>query len=153
MNFNVYNTDNPDIEGMRSRAGELFGNPDFANRRFSTLQTAQVAEATYIVEAETPVRYDPDTEVKEGGIVGAAALLPSGEILVCVNDESLRNGVGTRLLEEVERGSTTVEPFLDMGVHNVEGQHFALTAGYRPSGINVEGRVIYTRPSAIRRNA
>lgn len=146
MNINLYVEGNHDLEGARSRMRDLLGNADFSGRNFSASKIEEVDQSTLLVEAEIPVHYNPDTEVKEGGVLGVGAQLPSGELLVCVNSEAYREKIGTEILNTIHRNRPQ-NGFFDLSVHNMEGQAFALASGYRPSSLSLDGRIIYTQPS------
>ncbi len=143
MNFTYYDEDHPDIEGARSRAEVLLGNDVLSDRRFPPPKVRLIRECSAVCEAETPTHYDPDTEVKTGGLNGVIVQLRTGEILLAVNPDSRRHGVATRLLSTIVN-STGRTGFFDLSVHNDEAQHFALTAGYRPLAVTTAGRIHYT---------
>ena len=96
----------------------------------------------------TPFEYDEETEVKSGGLVGVAVLLPDNRVLFAVLPDQRRKGVGremTRLL------AGRYDYFnLNWWIHqeNRDGQQFALAVGLMPYQVNRHGAVLY-RATAV----
>lgn len=97
-----------------------------------------------IVEVGRPSSYDPDTEVKTGGVVGMAVVYESGRTMLAVAPASRGSRVGRTLLAEAGYGLTITDP-LTLWIHqsNVGAQRFALACGLVPESMNGSGAIAY----------
>lgn len=143
IQYTHFHPDHIDIEGARSRAigfFELTGNSD---RRYSDTAIQQIADSVYIVEAATPVRYDPDSEVKVGGTSGVAVVLPSREILLAVNPECRRQAIGLNLYSALSAESPHTDNHFVVSTHNIPAQRFLLAVGLIPTALDLRGSITY----------
>jgi hypothetical protein len=124
-----------------------------ANRRYSSqalMAVLTAAERQYreddpsawVITVEAPYNYDPDTEVKSGGLVGVMVQLNDGScrVLMAVAAPARRCGVGTALTvaHSVLGGWTAW-----VKTSNRDAQQFLLARGLQPMHINSQGAVRY----------
>jgi hypothetical protein len=95
--------------------------------------------------AGRPSSYDPDTEVKQGGIMGVVAVWEGTKVLLGVGREKRRQGVGRCLLQAAQGmlgyGLSGAQAWV--GQHNTEGQMFLLSQGWRIASLNSSGAVCF----------
>lgn len=108
--------------------------------RWARTPSLDVTEFPPFVVVEEAASYDPDTEVKSGGIIGMAYALPSEyeggtRAVLAVRQQSRCKGLGRYLLAElgVYLSST---PALFVGRTNTVGLMFALANEYLVEGMN-----------------
>jgi len=97
-------------------------------------------EAPVVVVVEAPVRFDPETEMKEGGVLGLAVVWRE-RIALAVNRRARRKGLGTALL--VQARVFAPGAGLYVAPRNIGAHHFLLEAGMRPLSVGSSGVVRY----------
>lgn len=99
-------------------------------------------ELPSIVTAEVPFAYDEETEVKSGGVLGIAVVLPDGRVMLAVHADKRRTKLGKALLSFV---TSYFHSYPQVWVHrgNTIGAQFCLSMGYMPWLINPSGAVQY----------
>lgn len=90
----------------------------------------------------SPTRYDPDTEVKYGGMMGVA-IAWSDRLMLAIHADRHRQGAGTLLLEELRCRSSDMALRTWVSSGNVAGQMFLLASGWKPVSLNSAGAVCY----------
>jgi hypothetical protein len=114
---------------------------DYAEMARMGLQNTAITVPTadiYILEM--PSSYDPDTEVKSGGIVAACAYWPEvdGRYVLAVGGNSRRQRFGSVLTKYIQY--ITGNPmYVWVSPENQTGQHFLLTMGFAADTINRMG--------------
>lgn len=110
----------------------------FADR----IDQGHVDDIPCIVTCEVPFSYDEDTEVKSGGIVGIAILLPDNRMMLAVHSERRRKRVGTALLRFVGNYFTSY-PVVWAHRANTTAAGFLASQGLMPWAVNTAGAVQY----------
>lgn len=108
----------------------------FADR----IDQGHVEDIPCIVTCEVPFSYDEDTEVKSGGIVGIAILLPDNRMMLAVHSERRRKRVGTALLRFVGDYFTSY-PVVWAHRANTTAAGFLASQELMPWAINTAGAV------------
>lgn len=95
-----------------------------------------------VVTCEVPYSYDEDTEVKSGGVLGIAVLLPDERVMVAVHSERRQKRVGTSLIDFV-RNYFTSYPVVWVHRANFTGAAFLASLELMPWELNAAGAVQY----------
>lgn len=106
---------------------------------------AEYSNMPVVLRAERVSRYDEETEVKYGGVVGVCIGMPAGDdrLLLAVHSEHRRHGVGAMLVG-CARNYHTADPVAWVGTRNTVGQMFLLAQGWTPTSLNGGGAICYS---------
>ena len=120
----------------------------FADRLDAGVDPSELNALPAIVVAETPFSYDEDTEVKSGGVLGMAVMLPGGRTMIAAHSEYRQHRIGTALLQFMR---TYYNEYLIVWVHrqNLAGASFLLSQGLMPWSINAAGAVQYCQRQPV----
>lgn len=105
--------------------------------------TVETSTIPMVVTATVPFAYDEDTEVKSGGMVSAAVVLPDGRLMMAVNSNIRRAKLGLSTFRFV---TNFLHPTPVVWIHqaNQEGASFALALGLQPREVNSRGAVAWS---------
>lgn len=101
--------------------------------------------APWVFAAAKEVTYDEDTEVKSGGTVALAVLLPAewgAKLVMAVHPDARRQGHGRRLMMHARDYLSGIHAWV--GNSNVVGQQFLLSTGMVPTSMNGRGSLLYS---------
>lgn len=101
-----------------------------------------------VFSAATPVTYDEDTEVKQGGTLATAVCLPSSDgmsvrVVLATTHNARRQGLASTLLDRIH--ARYVNPYFYVGNANIAGQQFLLSKGLMPQRMNASGAILFAR--------
>lgn len=148
----VYDEQDPAYGAVMSRAFEFLrthARSNYSNTSFmQVLDGPNRPEGTpkpLLFTAEVPFNYDPDTEVKTGGLLGVLVQLNDGQsrALCSVAEPHRRQGVASALLY-LHREAAGAPAFW-VGRQNVTAQTFLLRNGYFVEQMNSRGALRFTQ--------
>lgn len=122
----------------RYSAASLMRLMDFADR----IDAGERENLPSLVTCEVPFTYDEDTEVKSGGIIGIAVMLPDNRTMIAVHTQRRKARVGTSLIRFV-RDYFTSYPVVWAHRANTQGAAFLAACGLMPWAVNTSGAVQY----------
>lgn len=111
---------------------------------------------TLVIMEDEP-GYDEETEVKTGGIIGVALIIPSLDespckVLMAVKEARRREGVGTKLMAGFRQVMPTYNTVTYVSATNTTGLLFAIDAGFLPAELTPNG-VMQLRYDELRSRA
>lgn len=98
------------------------------------------SESPVVIMVEAPTRYDPDTEMKQGGTLGVAVAWRD-RIALAVAPTERRKGLGGALLSQARVFAPQAGCYV--AARNVIAQHFCIQAGLTPMSVSSTGVVRY----------
>ncbi len=127
---------------MKMRVLQMAEEVEAARERGSTA----VAGTPVVLALNQPFRFDEDTEVKSGGLIGVVVMWPSesGRVILAVHADYRRKHLGRTLLSVLRNQGTSVQLTSWVNKYNHVGQHFLLSTGFTPTGFNQSGGVCWT---------
>lgn len=161
--FSAFNAD--DVDGLSNELRQAFsflrrhGNGRYSAGSLMKLLTAadRLDEATaggfnvlasdvpMVATATVPYEYDEETEVKKGGTLACAIVLPDGRMMMAVNTNARRQKLGLALFHFVTgTGYVHGNPVVWIHQGNRDSAHFALAAGMQPREVNSRGAVAWS---------
>ena len=111
---------------------------------------------TLVIVGDEP-GYDEETEVKTGGIIGVAIIIPSldespSKVLMAVKESRRREGIGTKLMAGFRQVMPTYNTVTYVSATNTTGLLFAIDAGFLPAELTPNG-VMQLRYDELRSRA
>lgn len=111
---------------------------------------------TLVIMEDEP-GYDEETEVKTGGIIGVALIIPSldespSKVLMAVKEARRREGIGTKLMVGFRQVMPTYNTVTYVSGSNTIGLLFAIDAGFVPAELTPNG-VMQLRYDELRSRA
>lgn len=145
-----------------STIGSLMRKVDVCEERISTGDNgsaffdADYRMPTLLIVEDEP-GYDEETEVKTGGMLGVALIIPSldespAKLLMAVKEARRREGVGTKLMDGFRQVMPTYNTVTYLSNTNTVGLLFAVDAGFVPAELTPNG-VMQLRYEECRRRA
>lgn len=95
-----------------------------------------------VIVAEVPFSFDEETEVKSGGVLAIAVVLPDGRMMLAVHEGKRRIKLGTAIYGFI---TNYVYPYPVAWVHqaNTQGQMFLLSVELQPWQMNSGGALAF----------
>lgn len=107
------------------------------------LMQQTVGTMPLLVVADTPITYDEETEVKQGGMLGIVVCWPNDRTVIAVHARRRREGLGMALMDRLIYNIGRESVVLWAARDNRVGHHFALDLGLFPSAMNLSGAIRY----------
>lgn len=110
------------------------------------LDAGRGVEAPLVLVLERPFTFDPDTEVKSGGLLGVAVVWPgSNKLVMAVHRMFRRARIGATMLSLLNFPGCQYSMTTWVNRRNTTGQHFLLATGWSVSTLNSSGGMCWTR--------
>ena len=145
-----------------SQLGSLMRKVDVCEERVASINgrhsyfDADYRMPTLLIVGDEP-GYDEETEVKTGGIIGVAIIIPSldespSKVLMAVKESRRREGIGTKLMAGFRQVMPTYNTVTYVSATNTTGLLFAIDAGFLPAELTPNG-VMQLRYDELRSRA
>lgn len=97
-----------------------------------------------VIVAEVPFGFDEETEVKSGGPIAIAVVLPDSRMMLAVHGEKRRIRLG-KCMYSYANYALNVRPTVWIHQDNTDAQKFALALGMKPWRMNDSGALAFAQ--------